>query len=332
MLRRRPLLSFFLLLTVLVGVALAWGRDQHTKDRVPLRDVSTLTLYRGKMTNARRGNPIPQLRCVGGSAAHRFEPDVVQCINRGSDGYDVQWECKADMDASYRFGRIEVSCEGYESPDDPNILVGSCGLEYELDLTEQGRRQGSGSGYGGGGGYASDYSYRSSKGSDWIGKAFTMIFIAVVVYLVYVNCIATREDRRNQYSPTDSDHPTDGGGGGGHGFRRGGAPPPYGFRGAGDHQRGGGCDPGAGAAAGGGPGFWGGAMTGGLLGYLLGGGNRGYGYGGGYQRPYGYGGGYGGYGRGGGGGMFGGGGGGGMGFGGGGGTRTASGFGGTRRR
>ena len=32
-----------------------------------------------------------QMRCVGGTAGcHAFQPRVVQCINRGSDGYDVQ--------------------------------------------------------------------------------------------------------------------------------------------------------------------------------------------------------------------------------------------------
>ena len=60
-----------------------------------------------------------------------------------------KWECKTDMDNSYQFGRIEVSCEGYSHPDDAYILKGSCGLEYTLELTEEGRaRQRSGSTHG----------------------------------------------------------------------------------------------------------------------------------------------------------------------------------------
>ena len=39
-----------------------------------------------------------------------------------------QWKCDADLDSKYRFGRVEVLCEGYEYPDDPYILVGSCGV------------------------------------------------------------------------------------------------------------------------------------------------------------------------------------------------------------
>lgn len=63
-----------------------------------------------------------------------------------------QWECKADMDNAYRFGRIEVSCEGFNHPDDAYILKGSCGLEYTLDLTEEGHNRHSHQGWGGGGG------------------------------------------------------------------------------------------------------------------------------------------------------------------------------------
>ena len=32
------------------------------------------------------------------------------------------------MDNAYRFGKVEVSCEGYDYPDDPYVLRGSCGV------------------------------------------------------------------------------------------------------------------------------------------------------------------------------------------------------------
>lgn len=45
------------------------------------------------------------------------------------------------MDNTYRFGHIEVSCEGYSHPADAYILKGSCGLEYTLELTEEGQKR-----------------------------------------------------------------------------------------------------------------------------------------------------------------------------------------------
>ncbi|KAK0394064.1 hypothetical protein QR680_000553 [Steinernema hermaphroditum] len=61
-------------------------------------------------------------------ACDRFPPRSVQCYKRGSDGIDVQWECKADIPKKYRFGQISVSCEGFDHPGDPYVLHGSCGM------------------------------------------------------------------------------------------------------------------------------------------------------------------------------------------------------------
>ncbi|XP_054931277.1 store-operated calcium entry-associated regulatory factor-like [Dermacentor andersoni] len=48
-----------------------------------------------------------------------------------------QWECKAEM-KSQKFGLIQVRCEGYDSPQDEYVLLGSCRLEYYLERTEFG--------------------------------------------------------------------------------------------------------------------------------------------------------------------------------------------------
>merc|ERR1712166_1533432 len=70
------------------------------------------------------------------------------------------------LDNAYRFGETTVVCEGYDYPDDPYILTGSCSVEYTLELTQEGRdiqRVGTGAGAGawlggsgGGGGYHSN--------------------------------------------------------------------------------------------------------------------------------------------------------------------------------
>ena len=44
----------------------------------------------------------------------------------------MQWECKTDMDNAYRFGTVNVNCEGYSSRDDPYVLRGSCGVSYVI--------------------------------------------------------------------------------------------------------------------------------------------------------------------------------------------------------
>lgn len=343
----------------------SWGSKDPGK--VLLRDIQVLTLRQGKMTTGKRSS-VPQLKCVGGSAQGAFNPQVVQCYNRGWDGVDVQWECKADMDNLYRFGEVEVVCEGYDYPEDAYITKGSCGLEYTLEYTQEGRAKKSQGGGGGGGWFAgggdttshsSSYSDRTSsyKTSDFHGKwqgVSDLVFlggIAFAIYAIYKCCLAPSLGNNvgdRQYSSTDGDYPTGGPGGGGWtrppGHSNHTSNTSYGGGGGGHYD--GGCGGGGDTysrprapGTGGTGGFWSGMATGGLLGYLFGGGGGGRGY---YNNGYGYGRrqGYGTWGGStGGSSWFGG-----SGGGGGGsfssssssssssGTRTASGFGGTRRR
>lgn len=342
-------LAFTLMVLGPMGVQAAWGTGG---DSILLKDIEVLTLYNGKMTTGGRSSPVPQLECVKGGTApcDSFRPRVVQCYNRGFDGVDVQWECKTDMDNAFRFGDVEVSCEGYSHRDDPYVLRGSCGLRYSIDYTKEGLNQKQGHNYYGS--QDSGYSYsgysgssQQSTGRDTLSKAsifadiIVYVAIALMCWALYKTCISpSRQAGQDAYSTTNDDYPA-GGGGGGYGWfggQGGGhnptAPPPPGDTdNASCRNRtgaaGGGGNAGAGA---GGGGFWTGAAAGGLLGYMFGNrGNRNYGHYGGYQQPrYGGGGwGGGGWSSGGGGGFSGGGGGGGST-----GTRSASGFGGTSRR
>ncbi|QKF93914.1 store-operated calcium entry-associated regulatory factor [Fadolivirus algeromassiliense] len=104
--------------------------------KVLLKDVNVLTLQQGQFTTGRRGSPVPQLKCVGGTAWREADKiQTVQCTNTGFDGRDYNWKCEAQMDKALKFGKVAVSCEGYDYPDDSYVLVGSCGLEYTLDYT-----------------------------------------------------------------------------------------------------------------------------------------------------------------------------------------------------
>ncbi|KAG9510534.1 Ribose-5-phosphate isomerase [Fragariocoptes setiger] len=104
--------------------------NNSIKDRIPLRDLKSITLYRGRLTTGRLTHPIPQLTCVGGTAGCKlFTPQEVQCQHSG----DLNWSCHADMSDRVKFNHIEVICEGYEYAEDDHVLLGSCGLEFTLD-------------------------------------------------------------------------------------------------------------------------------------------------------------------------------------------------------
>eukprot|EP01122_Echinamoeba_exundans_P010869 TRINITY_DN4160_c0_g1_i1.p1 TRINITY_DN4160_c0_g1~~TRINITY_DN4160_c0_g1_i1.p1 ORF type:complete len:307 (+),score=41.92 TRINITY_DN4160_c0_g1_i1:107-1027(+) len=169
--------------------ALAY-REQGRSDTasIKLTDVQALTFKAGQYTNARRTSAIPQLECTGGSALSRrdLHPTVVQCVNRGTDGYDVQWACSAELDSRVKLGDIDVSCEGYRDPDDPYVLKGSCGLRYTLEYTAQGKEEASSQ--------SSWSNYNrygttgQSEGSSWFGRFFTYFVIIVVLIGLYSTC------------------------------------------------------------------------------------------------------------------------------------------------
>ncbi|CAI8028369.1 Store-operated calcium entry-associated regulatory factor [Geodia barretti] len=253
----------------------AWGSSSN-KDKVLLKEVTALTLEQGKMTTGRRSSPVQQvsfslspsllpshivlilscavcvcvqLKCVGGSAGCSYgsQPRVVQCHNRGFDGYDVQWECKAELDSKYQFGKIQVSCEGYEYPDDPYILRGSCGLEYELDLTQHGEDGNSHHGnYHHDNGYQGYPHQQGRKSWSWVGL-LGLAVAAFIFYQVIKGCFGG--GHRQTATPGSSYS----------GSQTYSSPPPSGVGGGG-----------GGTGLGG---FWTGAATGGALGYLFG--NRG---------------------------------------------------------
>lgn len=108
-------------------------------DKILLKDIKSIVLRQGQCTTARRTHAVPQLSCVGGTASYSqsSKVDNVMCTNKGFDGRDAVWECKAQLPDTVKLGRFEVNCEGYSYPNDPYVLVGSCGLEYELDYTEK---------------------------------------------------------------------------------------------------------------------------------------------------------------------------------------------------
>ncbi|XP_020911780.1 store-operated calcium entry-associated regulatory factor [Exaiptasia diaphana] len=249
----------FLVLVVCASVAQGW----RSSDKIRLTDVQVLTLRHDKMTSGRRSSPVPQAKCVGGTAGCRVVPKVIQCYNRGSDGFDVQWECKADMDNKYRFGEVAVNCEGFDYPDDPYILKGSCGVEYTIDYVGDSNHH-SDSRYDANHheSYQGNYGHKKHRrSSGWMSTFIMWGVIACIGYYIYSAFSSNETTPNNQpgYQEASS------------------APPPPGFRPEyttqDQSQFQGSSAPGDSSSNYGG--FWTGMGLGSIAGYLFG--NRGYG-------------------------------------------------------
>ena len=59
------------------------------------------------------------MKCVGGNACHKHQPSMVTCQNIGNKGQDPIWKCETnDLPEELDFGSTDISCEGYDYPDD----------------------------------------------------------------------------------------------------------------------------------------------------------------------------------------------------------------------
>lgn len=152
----------------------------------------------------------------------------MRCKNMGADydAQDIQWTCTASLPPEFKLGSADVVCEGYDSPDDPYVLKGSCGAEYRLILTElgeekYGRRGGAKSRFGlGGDGVGSD-------SSDLFSFFFWALFIGVLGYILYGAFFNRRAPGTTGGRPQG---PWGGGGGGGGGNDDDDPPPPYDYQ------------------------------------------------------------------------------------------------------
>jgi hypothetical protein len=82
----------------------------------------------------------PQMSCRGPycDESYNYNVNSIQCKNTGFDGSDVNWRCTAYIDNKspkydYTVNNFQVMCKGYNYPNDPYILHGSCSVEYTVD-------------------------------------------------------------------------------------------------------------------------------------------------------------------------------------------------------
>lgn len=223
--------------------------------RIALDNIPALTFYKHALTNARRTSPIAQLVCVG-KPCSLYQPEVVRCTNMGGSGVEVDWKCEADLPSVLRFGKVEVSCEGWSGPGDPYVMKGSCALEYQLIQLPNSLRDDNWPTFNFG-------IRRFFRDMDASGMVFMFVWLVVLAILAYTFIDTCR---RRHFRPTGNtrrvnppSYPGGGAGGGGRGsfpFTPSSPPPPYSK------------DPPASGNAAWRPGFWSGAALGAFANHL----------------------------------------------------------------
>ncbi|KAL2133879.1 hypothetical protein VTI74DRAFT_1495 [Chaetomium olivicolor] len=252
-----------LLLSLLSLSALPTGAlAARPKDAILLSEVQSLTLRASAKTSHRRVPPVPQLKCVSPAPLCKLASSVqtMRCTNQGSSytAQDIEWACTASLPRSVSLDRTEVICEGYGSADDAYVLKGSCGVEYTLQLTEEGRREYPdlarrlGHKYGGDQG--------GEDGTELATVAAVVMILAVVVCVLMAFC--GRDPGTRSVRGGNSNRGR-GSGGGGDGWDN--PPPPYPGSGPGSRPTSSSTE-----QQGWRPGFWTGLASGAAAGYTVG--------------------------------------------------------------
>ena len=195
----------------------------------------------------------------------------MRCKNAGAD-YDennIQWTCTASLPEEFKLGSTDVICEGYDYPEDPYILKGSCGVEYRLILTDKGHEKygkGRDGGWWGGDDEDGGRDGPKSFGEKIAGALFWLAFIGIALWIVYSAFIARSQGPAGA-GVAGGNRLGWGGGGGGGGW--GGdndphddPPPPYYDTRPGSSKQGYGS-----TQQGWRPGFWSGALGGAAAGW-----------------------------------------------------------------
>ncbi|ARF12171.1 protein of unknown function DUF1183 [Klosneuvirus KNV1] len=132
----KPLLTLLVFL-IITTISVHAINKYFSNDAIHMKDIKVLTFQKGKFTTGRRSNPIQQLNCIGGTAQSKsYTVENVQCTNSGFNGKTYDWKCESTLDKTLKLGQVVVSCEGYDNSADDYVLVGSCGLEYNLEYTD----------------------------------------------------------------------------------------------------------------------------------------------------------------------------------------------------
>jgi hypothetical protein len=194
----------------------------------------------------------------------------MRCKNSGSD-YDsenIQWTCTASLPDEFKLGSTDVICEGYDYPEDPYILKGSCGVEYRLVLTDKGHEKygkGNGGHWWGGDDEDSGRDGPKTMGEQIAAALFWMVFIGVAGWIIF-NIVRQWGQGPAGAGAAGGNRPGWGGGGGwGGNDDNDDPPPPYDYQG-----RPGKSTYGTNQPQGWRPGMWSGALGGAAAGYAAG--------------------------------------------------------------
>lgn len=151
---------------------------------------TALTFYTGAQTTSAKSSSIAQLTCNGGNGCkYSTEVETVQCSCTGIDDFEnPQWKCQSDLPNDLKLGKILVSCESCTTFNDQQMLMGSCGLYYNLN-------------YNANGAFDEDHHTANDYGSfeNFLLSFIEGVILVIVGIIIIAGCVACCEMSNSRY-------------------------------------------------------------------------------------------------------------------------------------
>jgi len=127
-------ITIFLLLVGILGVSCT---PKNEPKRVSWHQVKRLKFFPKQFTIPRRGDPVPQARCVGEHCDAHFNT-AIRCLPAAYNG-GMRWNCLTKLPGGYTLDTWHVTCQGYDDDYDPTFTQESCSLEFTMRPTHHAR-------------------------------------------------------------------------------------------------------------------------------------------------------------------------------------------------
>lgn len=107
---------------------------------VKMRNIRSLVFLKDKLeVGGHRIGYNSGTRCQGDYCNDFYMPAAIVCRNLGFKTDVVDWQCETDTSLScIQMQNATVVCDGFSSPDDPEISLHSCMVVYSLALVHEG--------------------------------------------------------------------------------------------------------------------------------------------------------------------------------------------------
>jgi hypothetical protein len=193
-----------------ISAVVTSAASADSKECIAFASITGIAFEPGLTATRVRTANVPRMQCFGNCPSGVLV-SAAFCEQRGvGDSGMPSWKCKGTFsrddgstsETQYRLGNVRVRCEGCSKSGDPDVVKGSCSLQYSIESRSRQRSHNGGVIVH----QSSSYGYGRRHYRDE-ASAFDVIFVVLFITLLVCCCCAAyrRSQQQRQVRQDDSD-------------------------------------------------------------------------------------------------------------------------------